>query len=76
MKAFVLIVAVILLPFVAIGSFTAASLLRMQQDAAAGSMPTLLTVAGGALIVAFAICIMQLQKMHVAKRLPPPDAGD
>ena len=76
MKAFALIAAAILLPFAAIGSFTAASLLRMRDGAAAGSWPTLLTVAGGALIVALAICIWRLHGMHVAKRITPPDAGD
>jgi uncharacterized membrane protein YbhN (UPF0104 family) len=76
MKAFALIVAAILLPFAAIGSLTAASLLRMRDGAAAGSMPTLLTVIGGALIVVLAICIMNLHKMHLAKRAAPPDTGD
>ena len=74
MKAFILIVAAILLPFASIGSFTAASLLRMRDGAAAGSLPTLLTAAGFILIVVLAACILQLHKMHVAKRTPPPDA--
>lgn len=76
MKAFALIVAAILLPFAAIGSFTAASLMRMREGAAAGAMPTVLTVLGAALIVVLAICILRLQKMFVARRVPPPDAGD
>ena len=76
MKAFVLIVATVLLPFAAIGSFTAASLMRMREGAAAGAMPAVLTVVGTVLIVVLAFCILRLQKMHVAKRQTPPDAAD
>jgi hypothetical protein len=76
MKAFVLIVATVLLPFVSIGTMTAASLLRMRDGAAAGVIPTLLTLVGGGLIIVLAFCIYQLQKMHQAKRTPSPDTGD
>lgn len=76
MKAFVLIVAAILLPFAAIGSFTAASLMHMRDGAAAGATPLLLTVVGGALIVVLAVCIIRLHKMHVARRTTPPDTAD
>ena len=76
MKAFALIVAAILLPFAAIGAFIAASLLRMRDGAAAGSMPMLLTLTGGALIIVLALCIISLHRMHVAKRAVLPDAGD
>jgi hypothetical protein len=68
MKAFFLIVAALLLPFAAIGSFTAASLLLMRDGATAGSLPTLLNVTGVALILVLAACIVSLHKLHVAKR--------
>lgn len=67
MKAFLLIVAAILLPFASIGSFTAASLLLMRDGAAAGSLPALLNVVGAVLILALAFCIFTLHRMHVAK---------
>ena len=60
--------AAILLPFAAIGSLTAASLLRMSQGETAGVMPSLLTGIGFTLIVVLVACIVQLHKMHVAKR--------
>jgi hypothetical protein len=67
MKAFLLIVAAILLPFAAIGSFTAASLLRMRDGLASGSLPMLLNSAGVVLILALIACIVVLHRMHVAK---------
>lgn len=76
MKAFALIVAAILLPFAAIGSFTAASILHMRDGAAAGITPALLTGSGGLAIIALAVCILQLHRMHLAKRAAPPDSGD
>lgn len=68
MKAFILIVAALILPFVSIGSFTAASLLRMRDGAAAGALPGILTGVGFVLIAVLAVCIFQLHRMHVAKR--------
>jgi multisubunit Na+/H+ antiporter MnhG subunit len=68
MKAFFLIVAALLLPFAAIGSFTAASLLLMRDGTASGSLPTLLNVTGVALIFVLAACIVSLHKLHVAKK--------
>ncbi len=67
MKAFILIVTAILLPFAAIGSFTVASLLRMRDGLASGSLPLLLNAAGVVLILALAVCIVVLHKMHVAQ---------
>lgn len=68
MKAFLLIVAALTLPFVSIGAFTWASLLRMRDGGAAGSLPTLLSIIGGVLILALAVCIYKLHRMHVARR--------
>ncbi|MBN9423443.1 MAG: hypothetical protein BGO63_18860 [Candidatus Accumulibacter sp. 66-26] len=72
MKAFLLIVAALILPFVSIGSFTAASLLRMRDGAAAGALPGLLTGVGFVLIAVLAYCIFSLHRMHVAKRNAAP----
>ena len=68
MKTFLLIVAALLLPFAAIGAFTAASLLLMRDGAAAGSLPSLLNAAGVVLILVLAACIVSLHKLHVAKK--------
>lgn len=76
MKAFLLIVAALLLPFAAIGSFTAASLLLMRDGAAAGALPALLNAAGVALILVLAACIVSLHKLHVAGKAARPDSGN
>lgn len=73
MNAFILIVTAILLPFVAIGSFTAASLLRMRDGAAAGVLPDVLSIVGFILIVALAFCIKRLHRLHTEKRAGAPD---
>jgi len=75
MKAFLLIVAAILLPFATIAAFSAAAILRVRDGAAAGALPTLLTVGGGLLIVALGFCIVALHRMHVAKRAEPDSQG-
>ena len=79
MKAFLLVAAAILLPFATIAAFTAASLLRMRDGMAAGSLPTLLSSVGVVLIVVLAACVVSLHKMHVAKRATPdslPNSGN
>ncbi len=79
MKVFLLVAAAILLPFATIAAFTAASLLRMRDGVAAGSLPTLLTGAGVVLILVLAACVVSLHKMHVAKRAAPaspPNSGN
>lgn len=76
MKAFLLILAALLLPFASIGAFTAASLLRMRDGAAAGILPDLLTGTGLVLIVVLALCVIRLHRMHVARRQAPPTAGE
>jgi hypothetical protein len=76
MKAFLLIVTALLLPFASIGAFTAASLLLMRDGAAAGSLPTLLNAAGVALIFVLAACIFGLHKLHVAKQSATPASGN
>lgn len=76
MKVFLLITAALLLPFAAIGSFTAASLLLMRDGAAAGSLPTLLNATGATLILVLAVCIVYLHKMHVAGKVAAPASGN
>lgn len=73
MNAFILIVTAILLPFVSIGAFTAAALLRMRDGAAAGVLPDALSAIGFVLIIALAFCIKRLHRMHTAKRASAPN---
>jgi len=73
MKAFLLIFAAILLPFAAIGSMTAASILRVRDGANAGILPDALTALGCVLLVGLAVCIYKLHRMYLAKRAQPRD---
>lgn len=75
MKAFLLIVAAVLLPFAAIGSFTASSLLTMRDGAAAGSLPILLDAVGAIAIVLLAVCVVRLHRLYLAQRATAPGNG-
>lgn len=64
MRTFLLIVAALVLPFGAIGSFTYGTYLSMRDGAAAGSMPAWLFAAGIAMVIGVGVCIYRLNRIY------------
>lgn len=68
MKAFLFIMAALILPFGAIGSFTYATFLSMRDGAAAGTLPAWLFSAGIVMVIIIGWCIFSLNRLYTSRR--------